>query len=76
MNQETSRYNQQKKIIEEFVKDLMLKDESLYYAPTIDICRLIHERIQSESLNDEQKDLLGTLSPKDIQIFLSYSSCC
>ena len=76
MTQEITKYDLKKKLIQELVSELMLKDESLYYAPTTDVCRLIYDRIQNGSLNKEQKDLLEKLSPKDIQIFLSYSSCC
>ncbi len=76
MTKEMTKYDLQKQYIEKLIEELMLKDETLYYTPTVDICHLLFQRIQNGQLNKDQRELLIDLSPKDIQIFLSYSSCC
>jgi len=76
MTTEPKKYDLQKLQIEKLIEELILKDETLYYTPTIDICHLLHERIQNGQLSKTQRELLIDLSPRDIQIFLSYSSCC
>ncbi len=76
MVEESNKYDQQKMQIEKLIKELILKDETLYYTPTIDLCHMLYERIQAGQINKTQRELLSDLSLKDIQIFLSYSSCC
>lgn len=62
-----------KQLIERFMHNIMQDDSSYYYAPTIEVARAIHEKIQADMnqcLVEEQK-LLQPLSVEDIQIILS-----
>lgn len=75
---EELKIEKQKEIIEKLVNYLSTQSESYYYDSTINICREIHHIIQSkEYLNNQQSELVETLSTQDIQTLLSYnSSCC
>ncbi len=68
----------QKVIVDKIVDHLNSQGSDMYYESTINICREIHHVIQKESfLNHEEKEIVGQLTPHDIQNLLSYnSSCC
>ena len=66
--------NQKKvQILESIVAKLSRNYESIYYLSTIEISSLIHEEINKcEFINKEQQEIVKGLSPRDIQILLSY----
>ncbi len=66
--------NQKKvQILESIVAKLSRNYESIYYLSTIEISSLIHEEINKcEFINKEQQEIVKDLSPRDIQILLSY----
>jgi len=74
---EELKSEKQKKIIERVVDDMSKEDQSLYYAPTVDIVRIIMSKIETEGyLSKEEALLMEGLDFRDIQNFLSYASNC
>lgn len=62
----------QKKLLEQMVVELSREHADFYYKPTVDIALALQDYIKHEAvLNQEERALLKSLSPRDIQLRLS-----
>lgn len=75
---EVLKVDRQKKIIDRIVSELYREDPNLYYAATIDISRIVTDKIKQDGyLSHEEYLIVEKLKPTDVQNLLGYaSSCC
>ena len=67
----------QKAVLDKVVNHLGKVDDSFYYESTMAVSHEAHRIINEENfLNREEKELVEGLSPHDIQLLMSYTSCC
>ena len=67
----------QRLIIEDIISKLFQEDSSLYYAVTSDIVRHVYDKIQKRvSLNQNELELVGELTPKEIMNLISFNTKC
>lgn len=76
--EEQLKVNLQRKVIDKIVEDLFSEFPELYYTATVDIARLVEDKIKSPNyLSKTDLELVEDLSVLDIQNSLGYaSSCC
>ncbi len=75
-DQET-KMSLQKAVLDKVVSHLGSMDESYYYESTMVVSHEAHRIIREEKLlTREEKELMERLSPNDLQLLMSYSSCC
>lgn len=67
------RATKQREVITRIVSDLSTSHPSFYYLPTTDVAHEIVSYIADrKNLNQADYELVKELSPRDIQIILSY----
>lgn len=77
MNEELTKVDIQKQIIERIVNHLSSLGSDMYYESTMNICHEIKNVIKDgKLLNKTDTELVKNLNPKDIQSLLSYNSNC
>ncbi len=60
-------------ILEGLVAKVSTEYQDIYYLSTIEVASLVHKKINEDSeLNKADQELVNELSPRDIQILLSY----
>ena len=64
---------EKRKLIDQFLEQVMQASPDLYYAPTADVARKIHDQIQLQvnRLSIEDQLLIKNVSIRDIEIILS-----
>lgn len=65
-------HSKRKDLINKILGELSEEHRDLYYLPTVEISAMIQERVTSNKLNQEEKELLEGLSLQDIQVLLSH----
>lgn len=67
---------QKKQIVQEIIAFLSSEDPNLYYTPTNEIGMEVVKYIKQKKLNSHDYELVKDLTFEDVQIFMSYNSCC
>lgn len=68
--------DQRKKIVQEIIAYLSKEDPSLYYTPTNEIGMEVVKYIKQKKLNSHDYELVKDLTYEDVQIYMSFNSCC
>lgn len=66
--EEDLKVERQKEVLNKMLNEVSKQKES-YYLSTIEVAEIIHNKISELNIND--KELVESLSPRDIQILLS-----
>lgn len=75
-DQET-KMSLQKAVLDKVVSHLGTINENYYYESTMVVSHEVHRIIKEDKLlSREEKELMENLSPHDLQLLMSYTSCC
>lgn len=67
--------DRQREVVRKIIKDLTQEHMDMYYNSTSDTANEIYKYIQNgEKLNQEEKELVGGLSARDISLLLSLNT--
>lgn len=68
--------DQRKEIVQQIIAHLSTEDPNLYYTPTNEIGMEVVKYIKQKKLSAHEYELVKDLTFQDVQILMSYNSCC